>query len=148
MNRKKWTESEAAYLRKYYPRKGAKYVALHLDRSTNAVISKAMNLGIVVNGFRHWEIREDNYIKRHYSDRKPSSIGKTLKRSIRAVLHRAQHLGLTKKRGRAWTDEEKKFLCTYYHDRSKSLEEIASQLRRSLKSVCLLTGKWMKQRTA
>lgn len=48
----KWTQEEIKILRKYYRRKGAKYVAERVGRNPDTVMAKAAQLGIRYEGIR------------------------------------------------------------------------------------------------
>jgi len=50
--RRFWTESDTAFLRTYYPEKGAEYCSTKLDRTNRAVRDKARKLGLTSNKSR------------------------------------------------------------------------------------------------
>ncbi|HEX9655279.1 MAG TPA: hypothetical protein VGB89_00030, partial [Bacteroidota bacterium] len=107
MQTRKWTAEEIALLRRYYRKKGAKYVAECLGRNPDTVMAKAAKLGVRYQGIRPWRMWEDRYLQRKYKIRKTSSIARTLKRSVPSVAARAKKFNLLGTRSPNWSEKEK-----------------------------------------
>lgn len=132
-----WTPEEIVVLRRYYRKKGAKYVAERVGRSPDAVMAKAAKLGIRCPGKRPWKEWEERYLQRKYGKKAITSIAHTLRRSVPAVRNRAGQLNLTGPRSQYWSEKEKELLRKLYPDRKNSLGHISGLLNRSRYAILL-----------
>lgn len=134
---RKWTPEEIVLLRRYYRKKGAKYVAKRVGRSPDAVMAKAAKLGIRSPGIRPWKEGEDRYLQKRYNNKPISAIARALRRSVPSVRGRAKMLNLTEPRSEYWSEKEKELLRELYPDRQNSLEYISGLLNRSRYAILL-----------
>jgi hypothetical protein len=133
--RKLWSEEEIKILKKFYNKKGSKYVAKKIGRTPGAVLSKAEILGLYFNGMSQWKKWEDGYMIRHYNDRRKSSIARTLKRTVASVMARAKYLKLRGPNSTRWSEEQTNLFCQLYPDRKYSIEQISEKLNRSVPAI-------------
>lgn len=128
-----YTPREIILIKKYYPTKGAKYVAKLLDREPGKIKDKARRLKVRRINTTIWSSKEIEYLRKWYFKKRPSEIAKKLKRTTPAVVTRARMLGLIKHVVKKWTSDEELFLINNY--RKMTYKQIAKHLNRTVGSV-------------
>ena len=128
----KWSPEDVLYLRKSYTRIRVRQIAQKLNKTENAVWSKAKKLGLQLP--RSWTKAELDYLKANYGPLTGVQIAKQLKRPYRSVLGQAHKLGMVRTaRHRRWAKEEDNFLKA--NRQEQTAKELAAQLSRSVESV-------------
>ena len=140
-SKRRWTEEETAFLRKHYIKKGRKFVAEALSRTTTCVAGKARTLGLRREPHKPWTTFEDNYIRRNFESKPARSIARTLARTIHAVHARASTLGLTGEKIPPYTNEERTLIKELYES-GVSATRIAVQLGRPESSIRTRINRW------
>lgn len=94
---KRWTQEEDTYLKNNYPAYGPGPCSEYLDRSPQAVKSRAMRLGVKLLVGSDWSRDEDKILKDNYNSVGPSGCQLLLTivpRTKKAIVTRAQYLKL------------------------------------------------------
>jgi transposase len=136
-----WTDEEIAFLKKHYVKKGRKFVAEHLQRTTTCVAGYARILGLKRLDHREWTSFEDNYIRRNFGKKLARSIARSLHRTLHAVHARASMLGLTKEKDPEYTPEERAFIKDLY-EKGVSATKIAEHMGRPESSIRTRINRW------
>jgi hypothetical protein len=136
-----WTEEEIAFLKRHYVKKGRKFVADHLQRTTTCVAGYARLLGLKRLEHRDWTSFEDDYVRRNFGKKLARSIARSLHRSLHAVHARASFLGLTKEKDPEYTPEERQFIRMLYES-GVSATKIAQQMGRPESSIRTRVNRW------
>ncbi|HVZ39196.1 MAG TPA: hypothetical protein VHI13_07975 [Candidatus Kapabacteria bacterium] len=134
-----WTAEEDAFLRKHYPREGARFVAEKLGRPKGGVNERAAALGIRSLSIRPWTHREEAILRLQYQKLTASQLAKRLNRSEQSVRHRIRKLGLNDSGSTPWTSDELAYLTAHYDSMTNA--EIARTIGRSVDAVELKAGR-------
>ncbi|MBS1911014.1 MAG: HTH domain-containing protein [Bacteroidetes bacterium] len=134
-----WTADEDAFLRKHYPREGARYVAEKLGRPKGGVNERAAALGIRSLAIRPWTHKEEALLRLQYQKLTASQLAKRLNRSEQSVRHRIRKLGLNDSGSAPWTSDELAYLSAHYDSMSNA--ELARAIGRSIDAVELKAGR-------
>ncbi|MFI5252224.1 MAG: hypothetical protein ACHQQQ_07310 [Bacteroidota bacterium] len=138
---RKWTEEEIAFLKKHYVKKGRKFIAEHLQRTTTCVAGYARVLGLKREEHRNWSSFEDDYVRRNFGKKLARSIARSLHRSINTIHSRASMLGLTKEKDPVYTPEERAFIKQQYES-GVSATKIAEKMGRTESSIRTRINRW------
>lgn len=128
-----YSPQEIIFIKKYYPLRGAEYVAEKLGRSSSSIYVKANNLRVERKNIYSWGEYDINYLKKWYNKKRPSQIARHLDRTTSAVVSRASILGLSAYKIQRWTKYEEDFLIKNF--RRMTYKKIALHLKRSRPSV-------------
>lgn len=96
-----WTSQEDALIKKLYLTVQAKDLAVQLDRTTDAVITRAARIGVCkkpknFSPLRTWTDKEIDFLKKYYKIMPATKIAHKLGRTNMAIQQKAQKLGLQK----------------------------------------------------
>jgi predicted transcriptional regulator len=146
---KSWTDKEIQFLKKFYPTKGSKYVAMELGRTQHSVIRQASRLGIkliITLSHRAFTPQEIIFIKKNYALKGCHYISKMLGRSISSIYKKARKFGLERNINLKWSNEEDEYLRKWYKrpgnsKGKKRASEIARHLKRSTQAVVVRARK-------
>jgi transposase len=136
-----WTDEEIAFLKRHYVKKGRKFVADHLQRTTTCVAGYARILGLKRLEHRDWTSFDDNYLRRNFDKKLARSIARSLHRTLHAVHARASLLGLTKEKDPEYTPEERAFIKERYES-GVSATKIAREMGRPESSIRTRINRW------
>ncbi|GBD86628.1 sigma-70, region 4 [bacterium BMS3Abin03] len=131
-----WTGKEIEYLQKLYPdhNYSLKLISEIINRSENAVLLKAIKMGLSRSNKHKWNKREHNYLLKNAGKKTYKQIAEHLGMESYQVAHYAGKIGIkVRDRGTKWTEEEKKFIKRNYG--KMSIQEIATKLNRSVNAV-------------
>ncbi len=120
-------------VRRYYPKRGSRYVAERLGRSIPSVQDRALRLGIPSEVKRRWSDAEDRYLRNNYGRRSAQQIARTLGRTEQSVRGRIHALKLGTYAPEQWTDGEMEYLRKHYG--KVKVAELADELGRTTDSV-------------
>lgn len=102
LRRRRWTETEDRYLRKWVGKKSFVEIAGTLGRGHGSVRNRALRLGLsYVHLARRWQPEEEQYLREHYAHSSRIEITRRLQRSWVAVVLRARALKLRRPYRRA-----------------------------------------------
>ena len=133
---KPWTDSENLFLRKYYSKKGSKYIADSLGRTRDSVRTRAQKIGISGTGYlpyHPYAPREILFIKKYYPLYGSKYVGQRLGRSPSSIKDKARSLRVERKSFIDWNEYEIKYLKKWY--KKKRPSEIARHLKRTTPAV-------------
>jgi len=138
----KWTSDEDKIIFDYYNSHGAKYCSKYLDRTIQAIGTRATRLKI--NGrYPNWSEDETNFLKKYYLKKDINYCCKNLKRTKRSIQQYAYKLKLTKTEP-TYSKKEVQFLYDFYPN--KGPQYCAYQLNRPMGSIytkaCILKLKY------
>lgn len=132
---KLWTDEKVEILKKYYPTKGAEFVAKKLGLTEKQIRSKvaALKLKKVT-----WTAEQDAILREYYPTFGAAITAEKVGKTVTAVRSRCQ---LLKIKYIPWTDEELKILREYYPDNgSVKTAEKLNKSRTTVKSMAQSLG--------
>ena len=130
---KRWTESEANWLREHYQTLGAAECARRIGCDVERVHWKASALGVSHRAYRHWRTDEVRLVTENYTHRGAAWCADVLRRSVNSVRGYARAHGLQMAK-RPWTDAELDGLRAVYAS-GGSVREFAERIGRA-KTAC------------
>jgi DNA-binding CsgD family transcriptional regulator len=131
-----WTKREKQFLKNYYPKKGAKFVAEKLKRTIYAVRSQAVNISISGTGYLPYHAyspSEIMMIKKYYPLYGSKYIAAKLGRSPYSIKDKARKLRVERRNLINWSPYEIEYLKKWYFKKRPS--KIARHLERSTSAV-------------
>lgn len=110
-----WDKNEDNIIIEYYPVEGANVKNRLVNRSAQAIRSRALLLGIAYKGMKKWTREEDEILKQFY-EIEGSNVHKRLKgRTSTSCTARAKHLDLrTRELSARFSKEEDEIIKKYY----------------------------------
>jgi Myb-like DNA-binding domain len=151
-----WTEEENAFLKKYYPAKGSKFVAEALGKTQAAVRGHAVNLsvkGAWNQPRRNYTADEIIFIKKNYPNKGSRYVGQKLGRTPSSIVTKARKLRIDRKSLLLWSKQDDEYIIKYYKKKPASI--IANHLGRTTKAIIIRairlgiqkheTRKWTKE---
>lgn len=131
---KRWTESEANWLREHYAMLGAAECARRIGCDVERVHCKASALGITQRPYRQWRTDEAKTVAENYTYRGAAWCADVLRRSVNSVRGYARAHGLQMAK-RPWTDAELDGLRAVYAS-GGSVGDFAERIGRK-KAACV-----------
>ena len=135
---KRWTESEANWLREHYRELGAAECARRIGCDVERVHWKASALGLAQRGYRHWRTDEVRVMRENYAYRGAAWCADVLRRSIASVRSFARVHGIQQQR-RRWTQQELDGLREVYAGKMR-VRDFASRWNRSPAACVYMAG--------
>jgi hypothetical protein len=89
-----FTPEEDELIKRYFRRRGSKWLTKELGRQRSSIHQRARKLGVVALKHR-WEASDDEYLAHHIGLILDVSIARRLRRTVGAVRERARKKGLT-----------------------------------------------------
>lgn len=130
---KRWTESEANWLREHYQTLGAAECARRIGCDVERVHWKASALGLAQRGYRHWRTDEVRLVTENYAYQGAKWCADVLRRSVNSVRGYARAHGLQMAK-RPWTPAEVDGLRAVYAS-GGSVQDYADRIGRK-KTAC------------
>lgn len=137
--RKNWTDEEDRALRRFYTKRGSRYVAELLGRTIASVQARALALGVPGHGIRVWTEMEQRYLRTRYQKYTAEQIARTLRRTEESVRGQIHYLGLGTYSPTPWTEAEVEYLRNHYG--KAPVIELATELGRTTDAVELKARK-------
>ncbi|HSW56500.1 MAG TPA: hypothetical protein VLH59_15560 [Ignavibacteriaceae bacterium] len=131
-----WTDKEILFLKKYYPTKGSKYVAVSLGRTRSSVSHQTARLGLSGTGFlpfRPYSPQEIIFIKKNYPLRGAEYVAEKLGRSPSSIYVKANQLRVERQSVYSWSIYDINYLKKWYNKKRPS--QIARHLGRTTSAV-------------
>lgn len=126
-----WTNDEDAYMLENYKKMEIDKICKKLNRSKDAVISRAMILGITNKQNRvKWTKEKEDFIRENYGVIGNKEMSKILGVSVSAVAGKVKAMGIIKP---SWTSQEDDFLVSNYGKMRN--REIAEILGKTIDSI-------------
>lgn len=105
-----WSQAETDFLLANYEARGQTYCARALQKSKQAVSSKARTLGLKMD--KWWSDEEVLFLKQHFSYENLEFCSEQLKRTKKAIIGKASLLGLSP--ANLYTEADKQFMIEHY----------------------------------
>ena len=120
-----WSEEEIDYLRNNYSKVETKELCKKLNRTHNAIRSRASKLNLKRPSLL-WTKEEDEYLEKNCKEKSIKEMSDFLGRTANAIEARMRLHGLIKPTRVKWDDKKVEFLTDNYN--KMSLEEIAETI--------------------
>lgn len=128
-----WLEKDEDLMKQYYPSMGTKVKSMLLiERSVNAILSKAQKMGLTYQG-DDWTKEDKKFLKENYGRLSNKEIAEKLDKIEIDIKYMVKKLRLNNKY-RFWSDEETKILRQYYSIEGK---KVANRLPFKTEEQCL-----------
>jgi len=128
----RWSTKEIEFLKDNYGRMRLVDIAKALNRSVNAVIWKARELGLKYRNYRRWSSSEVDFLKENWGKMRLSDIAKALNRSVQSVRLKARLMGLRTGFRRSIEEEIMNKIGEVYVGRVSDLAKLINASRESV----------------